>query len=54
MTTVVNSFPGLGFEVNVSTVAFSIGAIEVKWYGIILSLGIVLAFIYFLQRGTKT
>ena len=44
------SFPGLGidtFELN--PVAFTIplfGGLEVRWYGLIITLGIILAFSY--------
>ena len=48
------AFPGLGFQVELNPVAFSIGDITVKWYGIILTLGIVCAFFYFYRRGTRT
>ncbi len=48
------AFPGLGFQVELNPVAFSIGDITVKWYGIILTLGIICAFFYFYRRGTRT
>ncbi len=48
------AFPGLGFQVELNPIAFSIGDITVKWYGIILTLGIVCAFFYFYLRGTRT
>ena len=48
MTTV--SFPGLGIgEFSFDPVAFEIpifGGIQIHWYGIIIVLGIVLAFLY--------
>ena len=41
------SFPGLGIgEFSFNKVAFSIGSIEVRWYGIIMVTGIILAFLY--------
>ena len=48
------SFPGLGIDPFVlNKIAFSIGPISVRWYGILITLGIVLAFIYATQRGKK-
>ena len=41
------SFPGLGIgEFSFNKVAFSLGSIEVRWYGIIMVTGIILAFLY--------
>ena len=40
------SFPGLGLEFSVNTVAFSIGNFHVYWYGIIIAAGFLLALIY--------
>ena len=42
MDTVEVSFPGLGWIFHVSPVAFKIGSFEVYWYGLIISLGMVL------------
>lgn len=51
------AFPGLGieqFELNRTAFTIPIGdGITVYWYGIIIALGIVLAFSYFLWRATK-
>lgn len=49
------AFPGLGIGgFRVSKVAFSIGdKLEVRWYGILITLGIVLAFVYSYWRGKK-
>jgi len=48
------SFPGLGIEpFTVDKVAFSIGGLEVRWYGILITLGIVLAFVYAAWRGKR-
>ena len=47
---VTMSFPGLGIDTfSVDPVAFTVpifGGLEVRWYGLIITLGIVLAFIY--------
>ena len=47
------SFPGLGIgEISFNKVAFSLfGAIEVRWYGIIMVTGIILAFLYAYYRS---
>lgn len=51
------AFPGLGieqFELNRAAFTIPIGdGITVYWYGVIIALGIVLAFSYFLWRATK-
>lgn len=48
------SFPGLGigpFDLN--NTAFTIFGREVKWYGIIVCIGIIAAFSYFMYRARK-
>jgi phosphatidylglycerol:prolipoprotein diacylglycerol transferase len=48
------SFPGLGIgEFNVDRVAFTIGKLSVTWYGMIICVGIILAFTYFSYRAGK-
>lgn len=48
------SFPGLGIdEFSVNPVAFGIGNIEVRWYGLIIVLGIILAFCYCAYRAKQ-
>lgn len=49
------SFPGLGIEkMELSKIAFSLfGKLEVRWYGIIITLGILVAAIYVIFRGKK-
>ena len=52
MDTTIASFPGLGIgEMTVNQVAFAVGPIEVRWYGIIITLGMVLGFLYAVWRG---
>ena len=52
LTTV--SFPGLGLDAfTLNKIAFSIGPLEVRWYGIFVTLGIVLAFLYATWRGKR-
>lgn len=48
------SFPGLGigpFDLN--STAFTVFGREVKWYGIIICIGIIAAFSYFMYRAKK-
>lgn len=49
------SFPGIGIgEFNINPVAIEIpifGGIEIRWYGILITIGIVLAFIYCAYRA---
>ena len=46
------SFPGLGIEpFELNKIAFSIGELEVRWYGVIITCGILLAFLYAFYRG---
>ena len=48
------SFPGLGIgEFNVNSVAFTIFGREVAWYGVIITLGIVLACTYVMFRAKQ-
>ena len=52
---VVVEFPGLGIaQSELSKIAFAIGnAVEVRWYGIFITLGIVFAFLYAMYRGKR-
>lgn len=49
---VVNNvqFPGLGLEFQINRVAFSIGGIDVYWYGLLIAIGFSLAVIYAMVR----
>lgn len=44
------TFPELGIELEVKSTAFSIGNYEIKWYGIIIAVGLLLALIYCFRR----
>ncbi len=46
-------FPGLGLEFTVHETAFTIGSFEVKWYGIIIAVGFLLAILYASRRAKK-
>ena len=45
------SFPKLGLEFFVNSTAFTIGTFEVKWYGIIIATGLLLAVLYAMKRA---
>lgn len=50
----VISFPGLGIgEFSVNRVALRIGSLTLTWYGLIICIGIILAFSYFAYRAGK-
>ena len=51
MTEFSVSFPGLGIgPFTIDKIAFSIGDIDIRWYGIILTLGIIAGLFYALYR----
>ena len=43
-------FPHLGWKFTIDPTAFSIGSISIQWYGIIITIGLILALIYVLPR----
>jgi len=46
------SFPGLGIgEFRIDRTAFSVFGFDIRWYGIIITAGIILAFFYVLYRS---
>ncbi len=57
MEKVIVSFPGLGIgEFGIDPVAFEIpifNGIQVRWYGILITLGIILAFLYCAYRAKQ-
>ena len=44
-------FPGLGLSFEISPIAFQLGSIKIYWYGIIICLGFLLAFLYCERRA---
>ena len=46
-------FPGMGINFTVNPVAFSIGNYVVKWYGVIIAVGFLLAFLYTMRSCKK-
>lgn len=47
------AFPGLGLEFNLDPVAFTIFGIDVKWYGVIITCGIMCALFMFYRYARK-
>ena len=43
-------FPELGWKFNIDPTAFSVFGFDIQWYGIIITLGLILALIYALPR----
>lgn len=40
------AFPGLGLEFKINPIFFSIGSFSVHWYGVLITLGLLLAVLY--------
>ncbi len=47
------TFPELGIDLHVNSTAFSIGGLDIQWYGILITLGLVLAMIYAFTQVKK-
>lgn len=47
----VLKFPGLGWEITLNPVAFTIGPLTINWYGIIIGLGFLLGIAYVMYRS---
>lgn len=45
------SFPGLGIELTVNSVLFSSGGITIRWYGVLIAIGMALAILYCSNRS---
>lgn len=43
-------FPKLGWTFHINPTAFKIGSIEIQWYGILITIGMLLAFFYCFPR----
>lgn len=46
-------FPGLGLECTVNRVAFTIGTMEIYWYGICIAIGLLLGVVYVLRNARR-
>lgn len=44
-------FPELGLSFNINPVAFSSGAVSIKWYGIIIASGFLAGFMYVISKS---
>ena len=44
------TFPGLGWSFSVHSVALSLGNLTIKWYGILIAAGLLLAILYAFRR----
>ena len=49
MTNYIIEFPGLGLTLN-PPAGFSIGGFEIRFYGLIIALGLILGVVYALKR----
>lgn len=47
------TFPKLGLEFTVNDTAFTVGSLSVKWYGILIGIGLILAVIYAIKSSVK-
>jgi len=47
------TFPGLGIHLNVNPIAFTIGSIEVYWYGILIALALVISVVLAVKQSKK-
>ena len=52
MTNLVQ-FPGLGLSFELSRVAFSIGDMDIYWYGVCIAFGLCLALVFAFRRQQK-
>ena len=50
MSNAIN-FPGIGISFDIPEVAFSIFGLGIRWYGVIIAIGFLLAFIYGMRRS---
>ncbi len=46
-------FPNLGWEFDVNPTAFTVFGIEIQWYGILITLGLILAMLYCFPKMKK-
>ena len=46
-------FPGLGWEFTLNPVAFELGGLTVRWYGILIAAGFLLALLYVMKNARR-
>ena len=44
------AFPKMGLEFNINNVAFTVFGMEIKWYGVIIAIGMVVAMLYCFRK----
>ncbi len=49
----VVEFPGLGLSITLNRVALNIGSLNITWYGILITLGIILAMVFASAQAKK-
>ena len=47
------TFPGLGLSFDIPEVAFTIFGLSIRWYGVIIAIGFLLAFMYGMRRSEE-
>ena len=47
------SFPGLGFEFNINSTAFTVFGRDIQWYALIITTGLILGIIFAIWQGKK-
>ena len=47
------TFPGLGLEFDIHRVAFSIGGLNVYWYGLLIASGLMLAVVFAFRHAVE-
>lgn len=53
MESYVVTFPGLGLEFTLNRVAFSIGGLNIYWYGLLIATGLMLAVIFAFRHAVE-
>jgi phosphatidylglycerol:prolipoprotein diacylglycerol transferase len=46
-------FPNLGIDLHIDRTAFTIGSVDVQWYGVIISIGLLLAIAFGMSQTKK-
>ncbi len=47
------TFPALGLEFEINRVAFSVAGLDIYWYAIFISIGLLLGMLYFIRFSAK-
>ncbi len=46
-------FPKLGIKLKISPILVAIGDLSIRWYGVLIAVGFLLAFLYIIKRSAK-